>query len=110
MLRGGGSIRNAFRFFRCDPRVAMCHFDSTAGDGVTGDEEMGVGGFGVRLPDLRLRGQTAVRLCLFEWLFTNLAAGLPGALTPSNRTPDGPGAEFEKTADEGVGGETIISA
>jgi hypothetical protein len=117
--------------------VAIRHFDSTAGD-VAGDADLGVGGFGDRLPDLRLpvrrvirissfpatvigcrisnsddydlRGHTAVRLCLFEWLFTNLVAGLPTVLESPERASDGPGAECRKTDDEGVGGETIISA
>lgn len=52
-LRRGGSIRNDFRFFRCDVCVAMSHFDSTTGV-VTGDDDVGVGGFDVRLHDLRL--------------------------------------------------------
>ena len=52
-LERGGSIRRDFRFFRCDARVAMCHFDSTMGV-VAGDGDLGVGGFDDRLPDFRL--------------------------------------------------------
>lgn len=52
-LRRGGSIRNDFRFFRCEVRVATCHFDSTTGL-IAGDAEPGVGGFDGRLPGLRL--------------------------------------------------------
>lgn len=133
----GGSIRNDFRFLHCDARVPIRHFDSTAGD-VAGDADLEVGEVGDRFPDLRLpvrrvirvssfpataigcrisisddydlRGHTAVRLCRFEWLLTNLAAGLPAVLESPERTSDGPGAESRKTDDEGVGGETIISA
>ena len=52
-LQRGGSIRNDFRFFRCDAHVAVRHFDLTTGV-VAGDEDLGVGGFDDRLPDLRL--------------------------------------------------------
>jgi len=59
-LRGGGSIRNDFRFFRCDPRVAMRHFDSTTGV-IAGDADLGVGVFEDRLPDLRLPAGRVIR-------------------------------------------------
>ena len=47
------SIRNDFRFFRCDPRVAIRHFDSTTGV-VAGDADLGVGVVDDRLAALRL--------------------------------------------------------